>query len=363
MPNDTDFVIQALVALWYTAVYNKAASLAGNAADASDLTQETFVVATERISQLRNEPSAALPWLLQILRTIARKEWKNKSKTVAMVEDVADDREPWIFAERDDLLALGKGLSPAISEYFTTLVRCDFDRDNTASALGITIKYEQRLRQEAKLQLEKSFGFAHGQNAYMSALNAYVKERNESTLKALYEEACSDEVRRLVTFRFVLDELRVMAHFVETACKQFILSLAPAINAWPEHFHVTEEQKGRVTDLTTRVTQEVRRAWERAGTISWAIVDKSIDVVNRLYNNVLLPLPRCDDSAYPHLVRELRTISADTGLWFRSKEENVGMAWIFIMLGIAVLIQLEMKVALLRPITSAEKDPPPEGSG
>ncbi len=59
--------VQQLVDDHYTALYRYAFRLTGSAADAEDLTQETFCTAQRKLRQLR-EPSRAKPWLFSILR-------------------------------------------------------------------------------------------------------------------------------------------------------------------------------------------------------------------------------------------------------------------------------------------------------
>ena len=59
--------IQRMVADHHQAVYRYAYRLTGSTADAEDLTQQVFLIAQERLEQLRHEASAR-GWLLTILR-------------------------------------------------------------------------------------------------------------------------------------------------------------------------------------------------------------------------------------------------------------------------------------------------------
>src|SRR6185436_6798378 len=59
--------IEQLVSEHYAPVYRFAYRLSGTAADAEDLTQETFCQAQAKLSQLR-EPAAARGWLFSIVR-------------------------------------------------------------------------------------------------------------------------------------------------------------------------------------------------------------------------------------------------------------------------------------------------------
>jgi RNA polymerase sigma-70 factor (ECF subfamily) len=59
--------VQALVEEHYAALYRYAFRLSGSAADAEDLTQDTFCQAQLKLSQLR-DPARAKAWLFSILR-------------------------------------------------------------------------------------------------------------------------------------------------------------------------------------------------------------------------------------------------------------------------------------------------------
>jgi len=61
--------VDELVELFYEALYGYAFRLSGSAADADDLTQETFCKAQAQFKQLRDR-SRAKPWLFRILRNI-----------------------------------------------------------------------------------------------------------------------------------------------------------------------------------------------------------------------------------------------------------------------------------------------------
>jgi RNA polymerase sigma-70 factor (ECF subfamily) len=60
--------IQSLVRHHHGDVYRYAFRLAGNQADAEDLTQQTFLVAQQRLHQVRH-PERALGWLFAVLRS------------------------------------------------------------------------------------------------------------------------------------------------------------------------------------------------------------------------------------------------------------------------------------------------------
>src|SRR5690349_25155131 len=61
--------LHQLIDAHYEALYRYAYRLSGTAADAEDLTQETFGKAVSRLPQLR-EPERAKAWLFRILRNL-----------------------------------------------------------------------------------------------------------------------------------------------------------------------------------------------------------------------------------------------------------------------------------------------------
>src|SRR5688500_3055665 len=60
--------LTALVQSHHAIVYRYAFRLSGNAADAEDLSQQTFLIAQRKIHQLR-EPQRARAWLLAVVRS------------------------------------------------------------------------------------------------------------------------------------------------------------------------------------------------------------------------------------------------------------------------------------------------------
>ena len=61
--------VTELVELFYQSLYRYAYRLSGSAADADDLTQETFCKAQAQFKQLRDR-SRAKPWLFSIVRNL-----------------------------------------------------------------------------------------------------------------------------------------------------------------------------------------------------------------------------------------------------------------------------------------------------
>ncbi len=86
--------VQRLVDDHYLALYRYAYRLSGSAADAEDLTQETFCKAQSHLSQLR-DPSRAKPWLFSILRNAYLHRVRGDQNVCCLsLEDVGDVAEP-----------------------------------------------------------------------------------------------------------------------------------------------------------------------------------------------------------------------------------------------------------------------------
>jgi RNA polymerase sigma-70 factor (ECF subfamily) len=85
--------VQQLVDDHYTCLYRYAYRLAGSAADAEDLTQETFCKAQRQLGQLR-EPARAKAWLFSILRNAylhrARAQRQHPQVSLDSVGDLAE---------------------------------------------------------------------------------------------------------------------------------------------------------------------------------------------------------------------------------------------------------------------------------
>jgi RNA polymerase sigma-70 factor (ECF subfamily) len=86
--------VQRLVDDHYLALYRYAFRLSGSAADAEDLTQETFCKAQRHLVQLR-DAARAKPWLFSILRNayLHRVRAEQHNHCVSL-EDVGDLAEP-----------------------------------------------------------------------------------------------------------------------------------------------------------------------------------------------------------------------------------------------------------------------------
>ena len=76
-----------LIDTHHAAIYRYAFRLAGRKSDAEDITQQTFLVAHQKLSQLKNS-SAACSWLMTIARNCYLKRLRAKQAIPASALDV-----------------------------------------------------------------------------------------------------------------------------------------------------------------------------------------------------------------------------------------------------------------------------------
>jgi len=90
--------IRTLVRDWHRDVYRYAFRLSGNRTDAEDLTQQTFMIAQQRLHQVR-QPERVLGWLFAILRTCYLKSERKPRPLTATSLDLDVDSIPEALAE------------------------------------------------------------------------------------------------------------------------------------------------------------------------------------------------------------------------------------------------------------------------
>ena len=116
-----------LVRLHYALLYRYAYRLAGSAADAEDLTQQTFLTAQTKLDQLR-EPERAKSWLIAILRNTYLKGLRDRGRaTFVSLECVADPgngHETELVFDQEELQA---ALDALPEEYRTPLTLFYFE--------------------------------------------------------------------------------------------------------------------------------------------------------------------------------------------------------------------------------------------
>jgi RNA polymerase sigma-70 factor (ECF subfamily) len=92
-PAATRLDIEQLVAAHHAAIYRYAFRLTGSAADAEDLTQQTFLIAQQRLDQIR-EPDKADRWLFAVLRSCFLKNRRRRNPVSAANLELEIDHIP-----------------------------------------------------------------------------------------------------------------------------------------------------------------------------------------------------------------------------------------------------------------------------
>ena len=89
MVQNTQPDLAQLIEQHYEALYRYAYRMSGGAADAEDLTQHTFLMAQQRLDQLR-EPDKARAWLFTILRNAFLKSIRRDKKGTVSLNELPD---------------------------------------------------------------------------------------------------------------------------------------------------------------------------------------------------------------------------------------------------------------------------------
>ncbi len=153
-------LLRHMVEEHYRRVYAFAYRLSGSAADADDVTQQTFLQAQRRIDQLR-DPESARSWLFTIARNVFLKtRGKPDSRNGVSLEAVAEPTADTLDTDFDGE-ALQNALNELTDEYRIVLVSYYF-RDQSykeiAEALGIPIGTVMSRLSRAKTALRRSLG-------------------------------------------------------------------------------------------------------------------------------------------------------------------------------------------------------------
>lgn len=92
-PDPTSVDVTQLIHEHHRRLYGYAYRLAGNDADAEDLTQQTFMIAQQKIHQLR-DPAKARGWLYTVLRSCFLKNYRKRTPTPASSMELEVDHIP-----------------------------------------------------------------------------------------------------------------------------------------------------------------------------------------------------------------------------------------------------------------------------
>jgi RNA polymerase sigma-70 factor (ECF subfamily) len=126
-------------------VYWIAHRLLGNATDAEDVTQETFVVAWQKLPTFHLEGSSALPWLATICRLQASNRLRSRTRDRARTTEVHDGIPDTVDVEKqvidsatvEAILREVTALSPLDREIFRLCTEEGYGYQAAADHLGV----------------------------------------------------------------------------------------------------------------------------------------------------------------------------------------------------------------------------------
>ena len=145
-------------------LYSYCRSMLREPADAADAVQDTFLVATAKLRDLR-DPARLRPWLYAVARNECLRRLRAGSALSALEEagDVpVQSAELGVEAERAEVQQLVRaaidGLNPGERDVIELSLISELDNDELADALGVSRNHAHALLSRARSQLERSLG-------------------------------------------------------------------------------------------------------------------------------------------------------------------------------------------------------------
>lgn len=127
--------------------------------DAADAVQETFLLAAERIGQLR-DPAKLRPWLYAIARNECLRRVRNQPVPVDDFSGVVEDIDLGASAEHEELSSLiadaAAGLDPRDRAVLDLQLRHDLEGGELADALGVKLSHSYVLVGRVRDRVERS---------------------------------------------------------------------------------------------------------------------------------------------------------------------------------------------------------------
>ena len=147
-----------------TPLYAYCRSLLQEPADAADAVQDTFLVATAKLRDLR-DPARLRPWLYAVARNECFRRLR-AGKALSGLEEAADVPAPAADigaateqAELGELIrAALDGLNPRERDVIELSLVAELGGDELAAALGVSRNHAHALLSRARTQLERSLG-------------------------------------------------------------------------------------------------------------------------------------------------------------------------------------------------------------
>lgn len=146
-----------LVELFHRRVYHFLYKMVGNAQDAEDLTQDTFVKVFRKLHQHKSGCGFA-PWLFTVARRTALNHFRDRKPTSELADEYGvDERDPAAIFEEKDISDrfwnLTKTLKPMAREALWLRYGEGFSAVETAEILGCNAIYVRVMLHRARQQL------------------------------------------------------------------------------------------------------------------------------------------------------------------------------------------------------------------
>src|SRR5690349_22466914 len=147
-----------------TPLYSYCRALLPEPADAADAVQDTFLVATAKLRDLR-DPARLRPWLYAVARNECFRRLRAR-KALSALDEAADipaaSADIGATAEQAELSQLIRaamdGLNPGDRDVIELSLVQDLEGDELAAALGVSRNHAHALLSRARGQLERSLG-------------------------------------------------------------------------------------------------------------------------------------------------------------------------------------------------------------
>jgi RNA polymerase sigma factor (sigma-70 family) len=144
-------------------LFNYARSMVGDADAAADVVQETFLIASQRVRQLR-DPDRLGSWLYTIARNEAHRliRMRKRTTTLGDADEPVLDTDPGRAMQaqqvRELVRAAAGGLGDADREVFELTVRHGLSPADVAGVLGVSINHAHARMSRARAQVEGALG-------------------------------------------------------------------------------------------------------------------------------------------------------------------------------------------------------------
>ncbi len=146
-------------------LYDYSLRMLDDAEAAADTVHDVFLIARERITQLRN-PDALRPWLYAIARSQCHRVLRSRHRYASLDEaaELSDETlgppEAGVHREETRLLVheAMSGLNPREREVIHLTLRHQLDGPGLAAVLGVSVRQANAVAATARAQLERSIG-------------------------------------------------------------------------------------------------------------------------------------------------------------------------------------------------------------